>query len=108
MTTGLILSGFYGLAGGPLLVSLQPSLSPGGMPAFVASNKSKHACWRRKRQITKRLFLKGYNKVLIYHQFASAAARAFKNVMSIPACKNGGQHGVIAEDRRLRRAKTQE
>ena len=70
------LLGFYGLAGGPLLVSLQPSLSPGGMPAFVASNKSKHACWRRKRQITKRLFLKGYNKVLIYHQFVSAAAKA--------------------------------
>ena len=89
-------------------MSLQPSLSPGGMPAFVASNKSKHACRRRKRQITKRLFLKGYNKVLIYHQFASAAVISFANVMTITAAPNGGQQGVIAQDRRLRRAGAKE
>jgi len=29
-------------------------------------------------------------------------------MISIPACKNGGQHGVIAKDRRLRRAEAQE
>jgi len=43
-------------------------------------------------------------QILIYHQFASAAARMFKNVMKTPAFTTGGQQGVIAEDRRLRRA----
>ena len=46
--------------------------------------------------------------VLIYHQFASAAARAFENVMRIPASTTGGQQGVIAQDRRLRRAGAKE
>ena len=46
--------------------------------------------------------------VLIYHQFASAAATTFANVKSIPAFTTGGQHGVIAEDRFPNRAGAQE
>ena len=46
--------------------------------------------------------------VLIYHQFVSAAARLFANVIAIPACTNGGQHGVIAEDWRPGQAVAQE
>ncbi len=46
--------------------------------------------------------------VLIYLQFASAAAKASANVMAIPAFTTGGQHGVIAEDWRLRQAAAQE
>ena len=46
--------------------------------------------------------------VLIYLQFVSAAARSFANLIVIPACTTGGQHGVIAQDRRLRQAVAQE
>jgi len=46
--------------------------------------------------------------VLIYHQFASAAATTFANVIIIPACTNGGQQGVIAQDWRLRQTEAKE
>jgi len=35
--------------------------------------------------------------ILIYHQFASAAVKAFANVMTLPAFTNGGQHRGIAK-----------
>jgi hypothetical protein len=47
-------------------------------------------------------------QILIYLQFASAAAKAFENVKIKPASTTSGQHGVIAEDRRPRRAGAQE
>ena len=43
-------------------------------------------------------------QVLIYHQFATAAAKTSANVITLPACTTGGQQGVIAQDRRPRRA----
>ena len=46
--------------------------------------------------------------VLIYHQFACVAAMTFANVITMPASPTGGQQGVIAEDRRPRRAGAQE
>ena len=46
--------------------------------------------------------------ILIYYQFAAAAAMAIENVITIPAFAAGGQHGVIAQDRRLRRAGAKE
>ena len=46
--------------------------------------------------------------ILSYHQFASAAAMTSANVISIPAFTNGGQHGVIAEDRFPNRAEAKE
>jgi len=46
--------------------------------------------------------------VLIYHQFVCAAAMSFANVIPIPAFTTGGQQGVIAEDRRLRRSGAKE
>ena len=42
------------------------------------------------------------------HQFVSADARTFENGMTIPAFTTDGQQGVIAEDRRPRRAYTKE
>ena len=90
------------------MASLQPSLPSDEIPTVMASNKSKHACRRRKRHISNRLFLRGYNIVLIYHQFACATAMLFANVITIPASTNGGQQGVIAEDRRPRRAGAKE